>query len=136
MLNTLRGLEKNKINKFISVITESIGIERATPSLLARMCKSTIGFSDMVEKNQHSTLISKKYDYMINNSLFSDCYFYLGYINRNNFFKIQDVQKKPDFIHILKTAFDLEFDANNIESQANKLHETIDSIIKLVQRST
>ena len=72
---------------------------------------------------------------MINHSLLSDCYFYLGYINRNNFFKIKDLHKKPEFIHVLKTAFDLETDPSNIESQANKLHETIDTIIKLVQKS-
>ena len=79
-------------------------------------------------------LITKKYDYMINHSLLSDCYFYLGYVNRNNFFKIQDIHKKPEFIHILKTAFDLEFDVNKFESQADKLHETIDSIIRLVHK--
>ena len=66
MLKQLRELKKNKINEFISILTESIGIERATPSLLSRMFKSTIGFSDMIEKNQHSMLISKKYNYMIN----------------------------------------------------------------------
>ena len=135
MLKQLRELKKNKINEFISILTESIGIERATPSLLSRMLKSTIGFSDMIEKNQHSMLITKKYDYMINHSLLSDCYFYLGYVNRNNFFKIQDIHKKPEFIHILKTAFDLEFDVNKFESQADKLHETIDSIIRLVHKS-
>ena len=134
MLKQLRELKKNKINEFISILTESIGIERATPSLLSRMLKSTIGFSDMIEKNQHSMLITKKYDYMINHSLLSDCYFYLGYVNRNNFFKIQDIHKKPEFIHILKTAFDLEFDVNKFESQADKLHETIDSIIRLVHK--
>ena len=44
MLKQLRELKKNKINEFISILTESIGIERATPSLLSRMLKSTIGF--------------------------------------------------------------------------------------------
>ena len=43
MLKMLRELDKNKINELISVITESIGIERSTPSLLSRMLKSTIG---------------------------------------------------------------------------------------------
>ena len=104
MLNTLRELEKNKINKFISVIAESIGIERVTTSLLSRMSESTMGFSDMIENNSHSKIILQKCNYMIDHSMFSDCYFYLGYINRNNFIKIKDLHRRPELIHILKTA--------------------------------
>jgi len=129
MLNTLRELEKNKINKFISVITESIGIERVTPSLLSRMSESTMGFSDMIENNSHSKTISQKCRYMINHSMFSDCYFYLGYINRNNFIKIKDLHRRPELIHILKTAFDLENDSIKIESQANKLQNAVNSLL-------
>ena len=93
MLKVLRELPKNKTNETISVITDSIGIERATPSLLSRMLKSTIGFSDLIEGNSHSKIISRKYNYMIENSLLSDCYFYLGYVNRNNFKKTQDLHR-------------------------------------------
>ena len=129
MLKMLREFNKNKINELISPITESIGIERSTPSLLSRMLKSTIGFSDLVEDNSHSKIISQKYHYMIENSLFSDCYFYLGYINRNNFKKIQDLHRKPDLIHILKTGFDLESDITKIELEANKLQQVTNSLL-------
>ena len=131
MLNVLRGFDKNKINELISPITESIGIERATPSLLSRMVKSTTGFSDLVEANSHSKVISQKCHYMVENSLFSDCYFYLGYINRNNFKKIQDLHRKPELVHILKTAFDLESDTTKIESEANKLHQAINYLLSV-----
>ena len=46
VLEQLSNLEKNKVNDKISVIHDTLGIERATPSLLDRMCKSTIGFSE------------------------------------------------------------------------------------------
>ena len=131
MLKMLRESNKNKINELISPITESIGIERAMPSLLSRMLKSTMGFSDLIEDNSHSKIISQKYRYMINNSLFSDCYFYLGYINRNNFIKIQDLHRKPELIHILKTGFDLESDITKIESEANKLHKSTNYLLSL-----
>ena len=131
MLKMLRESNKNKINELISPITESIGIERATPSLLSRMLKSTMGFSDLIEDNSHSKIISQKYRYMIENSLFSDCYFYLGYINRNNFIKIPDLHRKPELIHILKTGFDLESDTTKIESEANKLHQATNSLLSL-----
>jgi hypothetical protein len=131
MLKILREFDRNKINELISPITESIGIERATPSLLSRMLKSTKGFSDLVEDNLHSKMISQKYRYMIDNSLFSDCYFYLGYINRNNFIKIPDLHRKPELIHMLKTGFDLESDTTKIESEANKLHQATNSLLSL-----
>ena len=131
MLKMLREFNKNKINELILPITESIGIERATPSLLSRMLKSTIGFSDLIEDNSHSKIISQKYHYMIENSLFSDCYFYLGYINRNNFKKIQDLHRKPDLIHILKTGFDLEGDITKIGSEANKLQQVTNSLLSI-----
>jgi hypothetical protein len=127
----LRESNKNKINELISPIIESIGIERATPSLLSRMLKSTMGFSDLIEDNSHSKIISQKYRYMIKNSLFSDCYFYLGYINRNNFKKIQDLHRKPELIHMLKTGFDLESDTTKIESEATKLHKSINYLLSL-----
>ena len=130
MLKILRELPKNKTNETISVITDSIGIERATPSLLSRMLKSTIGFSDTIEGNFHSKAISRKCNYLIENSLFSDCYFYLGYVNRNNFKKIQDLHRKPELIHILKTAFDLENDTR-IESDTNNLYDATNFLLSL-----
>ena len=41
-------------------VTQTVGIERATPPLLERILKSTIGFSDLVEKNNHSQIICNK----------------------------------------------------------------------------
>ena len=131
MLKILRNLTKNKTNETISVITDSIGIERATSSLLSRMLKSTIGFSDLIEDNSHSKTILRKYNYLIENSLFSDCYFYLGYINRNNFKKIQDLHRKPELIHMLKTGFDLENDITKIESDANNLYQATNLLLSL-----
>ena len=93
--------------------------------------KSTIGFSDLIEQNNHSELIQRKYDYFMENSMLSDCYFYLGYINRNNFKKIQDLHRKPELIHILKTGFDLESDTTKIESEATKLHKSTNYLLSL-----
>ena len=131
MLKVLRELPKNKINETVSIITDSIGIERATSSLLSRMLKSTIGFSDLITGNFQSKIISRKYNYLIENSLLSDCYFYLGYVNRNNFKKIQDLHRKPELIHLLKTGFDLENDTTKIESDANNLYNAINSLLSL-----
>jgi hypothetical protein len=133
MLEHVRKFKKNKINENFSIVNESIGIERAIPSLLTRMCKSTIGFSDMIEKNDHSKIIQRKHDYLVKNSLLSDCYFYLGYINRNNFMKIKDsLHRTPELIHILKVAFDVENDITRLEQQAINLHNTSNELLSIL----
>ncbi len=109
-----------------------IGLERATPSLLERMMKSTIGFSDMTENNNHGVIIQKKYEYLVANSLLSDCYFYLGYLSKNNVISIRDsIHKNPELIHILKTALDLEHDPTKLEQQAMLLQKTANNLIHL-----
>ena len=135
MLDALRKLKKNSINEKISVVNETVGIERSTPSLLARMLKSTIGFSDLIEENNHSLLIQQKHDYFIKNSMLSDCYFYLGYINKENFVKIKDsIEKQPDLIHILKVSFDVEADTNLVEKQADIIQKSANEILDSISR--
>jgi hypothetical protein len=132
MLGFIRKFAKNNKNVTFSGIEEIIGLERATQSLLERMIKSTIGFSDMTENNNHGVIIQKKYDYLVANSLLSDCYFYLGYLNKNNIISIRDsIHKKPELIHVLKTALDLEHDPTKLEQQATLIHKTANNLIHL-----
>lgn len=135
MLDMMRKFEKNTINEKISVVNETVGIERATPSLLERMVKSTIGFSDKIENNNHSIIIQKKFDYFLKNSMLTDCYFYLGCINKQNFVKIKhSVDKEPDLIHILKVAFDIHADASLLEKQADLVQKTSSLILDSISR--
>jgi hypothetical protein len=132
MLEFIRKFEKNKKNQVFSDIAEILGLERATPSLLERMVKSTIGFSDMIENASHGTIIQKKYEYLVANSLLSDCYFYLGYVNKNNIVSIRNkIHKQPELIHILKTAMDIEHDQAKLEQQAALLHKIANDLIEL-----
>src|SRR6185312_8782124 len=49
--------------------------------------------------------------YLVQNSLLSDCYFYLGYVNRDNVLKIKNqIHRNPEFIHVLKIGLDMEND--------------------------
>lgn len=134
MLESIRKFEKNSINKNLEVVHQCLGIERASTSLLHRMLKSTVGFSDMVEANGHSKIIERKYNYLVQNSFLSDCYFYLGYTNRNNIIKIKDsLHKKLDFIHILRVALDTESDPLVIERQSLLLLKTINEILSTIK---
>ena len=133
MLEQLRKLEKNTVNEHISIVTQTIGIERATPTLLERMLKSTIGFSDLVEKNDHSKIIQQKHDFFIQNSMLSDCYFYLGYVNKENFVKIKDtLNREQDLIHILKIAFDVEADSNLLQQQSELVQKSCNEILEIL----
>jgi len=127
-LSLLRNLKQKEINQFSDKIISEIGIERTTPSLLSRMLKSTCGFSDMIEQNQNSIIIEKKAKYLIENSLLSDCYLYLIYQNKKNFYKIKNsLNTNSDKIHVLKTAFDL----TNISSE---LTSSIDSMNVIIEK--
>ena len=133
MLDSFRKLEKNSINEHISIVTQTVGIERATLTLLERMLKSTIGFSDLVEKNNHSKIIQEKYNFFVKNSMLSDCYFYLGYINNENFIKIKNtLNHKQDLIHILKIAFDVEADTNLLQQQSDLIHKSCTDILEII----
>ncbi|NND86336.1 MAG: hypothetical protein HKM23_03190 [Nitrosopumilus sp.] len=135
MLESLRKLSKNNINEHISIVTQTVGIERAIPSLLERMLKSTIGFSDLVEKNNHSQIIQVKHDYFIKNSMLSDCYFYLGYINKENFVRVKDtLNRQPDLIYILKIAFDVEADSNLLLHQADLIQNSSNEILGIISK--
>lgn len=131
MLEIMRSMKKDKINQKFSIIHQILGIERSSTSLLSRMVKSTIGFSDMVEHNGNSEIIKKKYEYLVENSLLSDCYFYLGYVNRNNVLKIRNqIHRNPEFIHVLKIGLDMESDSMVIDSQATILIQTANEILE------
>ena len=134
MLDSLRKLKKNSINKHISVVTQTVGIERATPTLLERMLKSTIGFSDLVENNNHSEIIQQKHDYFVKNSMLSDCYFYLGYVNKEIFIQIKDaLNREQDLIHILKIAFDVEVDRDLLKTTISDLvQNSCNEILEIV----
>lgn len=133
MLEMMRDMKKDKINQNFSLIHQILGIERTSTSLLSRMVKSTMGFSDMIEGNGHSAIIKMKHDYLIANSLLADCYFYLGYINRNNVLKIKNrLHRNPEYIHVLKVGLDIESDPLITDKQAiTLLHCTNELLVHI-----
>ena len=135
ILDLLRKLEKNSTNEHISIVTQTVGIERATPVLLERILKSTIGFSDLIEKNKHSEMIQQKHDFFVKNSMLSDCYFYLGYINKEIFVQIKDtLNRNPDLFHILKIAFDIEADSNLLLQQSDLIQKSCNDILENISQ--
>ena len=137
MLESMRNMKKDKVNQKFSNIHQILGIERSSTSLLSRMVKSTVGFSDMVENNGNSEIIMKKFQYLVENSLLSDCYFYLGYVNRVNVLKIKNqIHRNPEFIHVLKVGLDIENDPMIIDTQATILLQSSNEILGDLQNQS
>ena len=68
--------------------------------------------------------------------MLSDCYFYLGYVNKENFVKIKDnLNKEQDLIHILKIAFDIEVDSNLLQQQAEVIQTTCNAVLEIVSNA-
>ena len=135
-LSLLRNLKNEKNNQFSEKIISETGVERATSSLLTRMLKSSCGFSDMIENNQNSKIIEKKAKHMIENSLLSDCYLYLTYQNKNNFYKIKNsLNKNSDKIHVLKTAFDLTNSTSELQASIDSMSNTTNALLELNHRN-
>ena len=130
MLDIARRFEKNSTNEKFSDVVRTLDMERATPSLLERMLKSTIGFSDIVEANGHSGAIRDMHDYFLEHSMLSDCYFYLGHVNMENFMRIKrSVGNRPDLIHILKVGFDLESGSSSISGRIEEIRRICNGIL-------
>ncbi|MDC0200116.1 hypothetical protein OAJ83_04615 [Candidatus Nitrosopelagicus sp.] len=135
-LSSMRNLKQKNTNNFTDKIISETGIERATTSLLSRMLKSTCGFSDMVEKNQNSIIIERKANHLIQNSLLSDCYLYLNYQNKNNFYKIKNtLNTNLDKIHVLKTAFDLTNISSELLSSVESMSDVTNMLLALSHQS-
>ncbi|WP_316505906.1 hypothetical protein [Nitrosopumilus sp.] len=135
MLYLLRNFDQNLINKNIPIATQTVGIERATPTLLDRMLKSTIGFSNLIEKNNHHEIIQKKHDFFIKNSMLSDCYFYLGYVNKKNFVKVKNtLNLEGGLIHILKIAFDVEADSHLLIQNVDLIQNSCKTMLEMFSR--
>lgn len=131
-LSLLRNLKNEKNNQFSEKIISETGVERATSSLLTRMLKSSCGFSNMVENNQNAKIIEKKAKYMIENSQLSDCYLYLTYQNKNNFYKIKNsLNLNSDKIHVLKTAFDLTNFSSELQASVDSMSDITNKLLKL-----
>jgi hypothetical protein len=68
--------------------------------------------------------------------MLSDCYFYLGYTNKENFVKIKDaLNRKQDLIHILKIAFDIEVDPNLLLEQAQIIQSSCNDIFEILSNN-
>ena len=131
MLDQLRKFDKgHRASEHIRTATQTVGIERATPVLLGRMLKSTVGLADLAGAGEgQSGVIRHVHDTLVGNSMLSDCYFYLGHVNRDSLAKIGDPDRMPGLVHILKVAFDVEADPCLLSRQAGLVQASCNAVL-------
>lgn len=140
MLEAMRGLPKSPVNAHLSVVSGTIGIERATPTLLGRMASSTAGFADhecvaggTKGDLDSSAVISRKHDYLISESMMPDCYFYLCYVNKENMSRASStLHENPELFHILRVALDVERDDSLLQKNAAEIQESCRMLLELL----
>ena len=65
--------------------------------------------------------------------MLSDCYFYLGYVNKENFVKIKDtLNRQQDLFYILKVAFDVEADSHLLQQQSELVQKSCNEILGIL----
>ncbi|MCY3853907.1 MAG: hypothetical protein OXF28_03780 [Thaumarchaeota archaeon] len=136
ILKYVRDFQHNKINSHFSIINDCIGIERATTSLLSRMYKSTLCLNTKLQKKD-SKIIQTKYNYMIKNSLLSDCYLYLMYINRNYLIEMKNKihSNNVDIYYMLKNGFDIDNDKIELHTRIKLVQNTADYLLREISNS-
>ncbi len=73
--------------------------------------------------------------FFVKNSMLSDCYFYLGYVNKENFVKIKNtLNRQQDLFHILKIAFDIDADSNLLLQQAALIQKSCNDLLVLLRK--
>lgn len=138
MLETMRGLPKSPVNAHLSVVSGTMGIERATPTLLGRMVSSTAGFADhecvaggTKGGLDSSAAISRKHDHFISESMMTDCYFYLCYVNKENMSRMSStLHGNPELFHILRVALDVERDDSLLQKNAAAIQESCRTLLE------
>ncbi|HYY65835.1 MAG TPA: hypothetical protein VE622_01760 [Nitrososphaeraceae archaeon] len=125
-LNQIRHMNINRqdIADGVRIALECIGLERATKSIILRSLEAV---SELISKEHDKELTLIKIKHLIDNDMFSDCYYYLGKIGQ------RILTSKPehfcsDYIKLIQISLDLANDTpqtENLHSQLVKISKNI-----------
>lgn len=129
MLEILREIPSKPAGEHVLTVMETVGTERATPTLLGRMLASTVGFSRM-SLHCDPKAIRQKYDHFLENSMPADCYFYLGCLNWDNLESRRRGELDRNLHHILRVAFDLDSNPSLLERNAARIRDACTDVLE------
>lgn len=113
--------------------TGTLGMERASRTLLARMTESAAGLSDMVG-GVPPEIIRLKVGALLAGSKMPDCYRYLCGVSRGCLSVAGSVQIGKDIEYAARVAFDAERDAILVRGNAARVRSEADRILEALAR--
>jgi hypothetical protein len=127
-LNQLRRLEVHKdfINEAIQLCVESLGIERATRTIINRSFKA---LKEILKQRYDIELLSSKVEYLLEHGLLADCYYYIGNL-------VCDHLEKKDYAFLLNyhklnsIALDLTSDYENVIKKSTEVKVYCKNLLK------
>jgi hypothetical protein len=127
-LNQLRQLEVHKdfINEAIQLCVESLGIERATRTIINRSFKA---LKEILKQRYDIELLSSKVEYLLEHGLLADCYYYIGKLVCNHLEK-KDYAFQLNYHKLNSLALDLTSDYENVIKKSTQIKVYCKNLLK------
>jgi len=127
-LDQLRQLEVHKdfINEAIQLCIESLGIERATRTIINRSYKA---LKEILKERYDIGLLQSKIEFLVQNGLIADCYYYIGKLVCNHLEK-KDYAYQLIYHKLNSLALDLTSDYENINKRSKLIKIYCKNLLK------
>ena len=127
-LDQLRQLEVHKdfINEAIQLCIECLGIERATRTIINRSCKA---LKEILKERYDIGLLQSKIDFLVQNGLIADCYYYIGKLVCSHLEK-KDYGYQLNYHKLNSLALDLTSDYENINKRSKLIKIYCKNLLK------
>jgi hypothetical protein len=131
MLAQLRSIEDDTVAEGITLASRCLGLERANKSSVLRCMEGTIGLNDKIKHDHTTQIVTRKAKLLYDSAMYTDCYFYLGYIARDAVTNIASNQKAlKDYSLMISIAMDLTTDQSFVLKLSDELLEACNTLLK------
>ena len=131
MLAQLRTIEDKAVTEGIALASTCLGLERANKSSVSRCMEGCIGLNDKIKHDYTTQIVIKKAQFLYDSAMYTDCYFYLGYIARDAVTKIASNQKVlKDYTFMISIAMDLATDQSFAIKLSSELLDACNALLK------
>jgi hypothetical protein len=127
-LNQLRQVEvqKDYIKEAIQTCIESLGIERATRTIINRSYKA---LREILKDAYDLELLASKIQYLLNNGLLADCYYYIGKLVCSHLEK-KDNLSQMNYHKLNSIALDLTNDYEKVKKMSALMKRDCKLVLK------
>ena len=127
-LNQLRQVEvqKDYIKETIQICIECLGIERATRTIINRSYKA---LKEILKDTYDIDLLSSKIQFLLNNGLLADCYYYIGKLVCSHLEK-KDNASQMNYHKLNSIALDLTNDYEKVKKMSALMKRNCKLVLK------